>query len=91
MTNFDYNAEADRVHKANEKWWVDIHTGKRISRNMGTICMLIVSEFAECLEGWRKNQKDDHLPHRKATEVELADARIRILDLLGDKIGRAHV
>ena len=35
------------------------------------------------MEGARKNRMDDHLPHRKALEVELADAMIRILDLAG--------
>lgn len=44
---------------------------------------LIHSEISEALEGFRKNKQDDHLPHRKAVEVELADAVIRILDLSG--------
>ena len=43
--------------------------------------MLVVSEVAEAMEGDRKNLMDDHLPHRKMIEVELADALIRILDL----------
>ena len=38
------------------------------------------------MEGDRKNLMDDHLPHRKMIEVELADAVIRIGDLAG-KLG----
>ena len=45
--------------------------------------MLIVSEVAEAMEGDRKDLMDDHLPHRKMFEVELADAAIRIFDLAG--------
>lgn len=41
------------------------------------------SELSEALEGDRKNLMDDHLPHRKMAEVELADAVIRIFDLAG--------
>ena len=44
---------------------------------------LIHSEISEALEGIRKNIDDGHLPHRKAFEVELADALIRIFDLAG--------
>jgi NTP pyrophosphatase (non-canonical NTP hydrolase) len=44
---------------------------------------LIHSEVSEALEGWRKNKMDEHLPHRKSIEVELADAVIRIADLAG--------
>jgi NTP pyrophosphatase (non-canonical NTP hydrolase) len=44
---------------------------------------LIHSEISEALEGDRKNSQDDKLPHRKAIEVELADALIRIFDLAG--------
>ena len=47
-------------------------------------CLCLVhSEISEAMEGARKNRMDDHLPHRKALEVELADAMIRILDLAG--------
>lgn len=47
-------------------------------------CLCLVhSEVSEAMEGARKNKMDDHLPHRKALEVELADAMIRILDLAG--------
>lgn len=41
---------------------------------------LIHSELSEALEGDRKDLQDSHLPHRKAREVELADAFIRICD-----------
>lgn len=41
------------------------------------------SELSEAMEGHRKGRMDDHLPHRPALEVELADAVIRIADLAG--------
>lgn len=41
------------------------------------------SEISEAMEGHRKNQADDKLPHRPMIEVELADAVIRIFDLAG--------
>lgn len=44
---------------------------------------LVVTEIAEATEGERKNLMDDHLPHRKMGEVELADALIRLLDMAG--------
>lgn len=42
---------------------------------------LVCTEIAEATEGERKDLMDDHLPHRKMGEVELADAMIRLLDL----------
>jgi NTP pyrophosphatase (non-canonical NTP hydrolase) len=44
---------------------------------------LIHSEVSEALEGHRKDQMDDHLPHRKMLEVELADVLVRVYDLAG--------
>ena len=64
-------------------WWSDVETGKRKDRNKGEQLMLMVSEIAEAMEGERKNLMDSHLPHRKAAEVELADAVIRIADYCG--------
>lgn len=52
-------------------------------REVATKLALIHSEVSEALEGVRKGKMDDHLPDRKAIEVELADALIRILDLGG--------
>lgn len=86
------NEIAERVHKANEKWWVNPATGEKIQRNVGEMLMLCVSELSEGLEGHRKNLMDDKLPHRKMLEVELADCIIRILDIangLGMDIGGA--
>lgn len=77
------NDLAKKVHKANIKWWQDLETGKPIQRNKGELITLITSELSECLEGERKNLMDDHLPHRRMAEVELADAIIRILDYAG--------
>jgi NTP pyrophosphatase (non-canonical NTP hydrolase) len=71
------------VHRANEKWWIDINTGEPLQRNVGELLMLCVSELAEALEGHRKNLMDDKLPERKMFEVELADCVIRILDIAG--------
>lgn len=50
---------------------------------IGTDIALIHSELSEALEGVRRDIMDDHLPHRKMFEVELADAAIRIFDLAG--------
>lgn len=44
---------------------------------------LINTEIAEATEGDRRDLNDEHLPHRKMAEVELADALIRLLDLGG--------
>ena len=77
------NDLAQEIHAANEKWWVDLETGEPLERNKGELLALIHSEISEALEGERKNLMDDHLPHRKMAEVELADAVIRILDYAG--------
>lgn len=64
-------------------WWHDLKTGELIVPNVGEKLMLVVTEVAEAMEGARKDQMDDKLPHRKMIEVELADAVIRIGDLCG--------
>lgn len=75
----------DLCHAAAVKggWWIDLATGAPKDRNVGEMLMLTVSEIAEAMEGHRKNKMDNHLPHRKSVEVELADALIRIFDLAG--------
>lgn len=69
-------------HKANMQWWVDAD-GQPITREKGTLLMLMVSELAEAMEGERKDLMDDKLPHRKQAEVELADCLIRVFDYAG--------
>tara|TARA_R110000744_G_scaffold380568_1_gene503217 strand:- start:3896 stop:4303 length:408 start_codon:yes stop_codon:yes gene_type:complete len=62
-------------------WWngVDVNAPFVIPAKL----CLVHSEISEAMEGERKNLMDDHLPHRKMVEVELADAMIRIMDLAG--------
>lgn len=72
------NELAVEIHQNNVDagWWDK-------PREKGTLLMLVVSEIAEAMEGERKDIMDDHLPHRKMAEVELADAMIRIFDYAG--------
>lgn len=77
------NLVTDLCHQAskNSGWWegVDITAPNVVPVKL----CLIHSEISEAMEGDRKNLMDDHLPHRKMVEVELADAVIRIMDLAG--------
>lgn len=77
------NQLAADIHAANQHWWHDPATGKRLDRNVGEMFMPMVSEVAEAMEGERKNLMDNHLPHRRMAEVELADVIIRIMDYAG--------
>lgn len=87
--NFADNLRAmcDDIHARNRTagWWTNLKTGETLDRNVGELLMLIVSEVAEGMEGHRKNLMDDKLPHRPMLEVELADAFIRIADLIGGR------
>ena len=74
------NDYATECHSANVKWWTNLDTGLPLDRNRGEMLMLMVSEISEAMEGERKGLMDDHLPHRRMAEVELADALIRIFD-----------
>jgi hypothetical protein len=79
----DYLKEAERVHLLNAKWWTDLQTGKPVAQKRRRRLILMISELTECMEAERKSLTDDHLPHRKGAEVEMADFVIRCLDMLG--------
>lgn len=64
-------------------WWNDPVTGEPVERNDGELIALMHSELSEALEALRKDRNDDHLPHRKGVEVELADVLVRIFDYAG--------
>jgi len=74
----DFNTLSKQIHKdvVEAGWWPD---GTEIETKL----MLVISEISEATEGERKDLMDDHLPSRKAGEVELADALIRMLDIGG--------
>lgn len=73
------NNMSKQIYQQNKDvgWWDDPN------RCIVEVIQLINSEISEATEGERKGIMDDHLPHRKMGEVELADALIRTLDLGG--------
>ena len=75
----NYNTLAKEIYEANKAvgWWDDPDRCKL------TLLQLVSTEIAEATEAERKDLMDDHLPHRKGGEVELADAMIRLLDMAG--------
>lgn len=77
------NQYAMECHIDNQKWWHDPATGEPVERNDGEMFALMHSEISEALEGVRKDLMDDHLPHLKMVDVELADCLIRIFDYCG--------
>lgn len=75
-------------------WWKDLNSGIDLRdevRNgtrfgkalVAEKLVLIHSEISEAMEGARKNLKDDKLPQHSMLMTELADAVIRIADLVG--------
>lgn len=79
MKNFNYTKLSKDIYQQNKDigWWDDPN------RCIYQTLQLVSTEIAEATEGERKDLMDDHLPHRKAGEVELADALIRVLDIGG--------
>lgn len=71
------NKLAKEIHEQNcaVGWWDEENPC------LLTKSQLCITEVAEATEGARKDLMDDHLPHRKMEEVELADCLIRVLDL----------
>lgn len=64
-------------------WWGDVEIAQPTPQDVAEKLLLIHCELSEAVEGRRKNLMDDHLPHRRMFDVELADAVIRIFDLAG--------
>jgi NTP pyrophosphatase (non-canonical NTP hydrolase) len=69
-------------------WHNDLETGepRNLTQNWQmflTRITLAHSELSEAMEGHRKSQMDDKLPHLPMVQVEIADAVIRVHDLAG--------
>lgn len=79
MLTHDWDTLSEAIHQdcINAGWWKPYPN--KIDR-FETAMMLAISELSEALEGHRKDLMDDHLPHRKMFEAELADTAIRLLD-----------
>lgn len=79
----NYREIADEIHEQNVNagWW-DEHLDNKKARYK-TAMALCSSELSEALEGARKSLMDDHLPHYRMFDVEIADTIIRVLDLAG--------
>lgn len=76
---------ATSIHAANVEagWWTDLTTGQPLQRNFGEMLALVHSELSECYEGVQSGAPDDHLPQYQMHDVEIADACIRVYDMLG--------
>ena len=79
------NVLVDVCHNASRRsgWYTDPRTGKALKRNLGEMLCLIHSEVSEAADGYHLRANDEKLPCRRALEVELADAVIRICDYAG--------
>lgn len=90
----DLRALAADIHASNiaAGWWkqhIEQDEGgctvavTTVPRNVGELLALVHSEISEADHGFELGLMDDKLPHRRMTEVELADVAIRVLDMLG--------
>lgn len=86
-TPIDIVALCRDIHASNRDagWWTNLQTGESIlaTRNRPEILMLVVSELSEASEGLEQGLQDDKLPHLPMHHVELADAAIRLADVIG--------
>lgn len=69
-------------------WWgeharTEVGLASPTPQDVAEKMLLIHCELSEAVEGRRKDLMDDHLPHRKMFDVELADVAIRLFDLAG--------
>lgn len=73
------------IHQANIEagWWTNLETGEPLDRNFGEMLALVHSELSECWRGIVDQCADDHLPGYLMYKVEIADACIRVYDMLG--------
>lgn len=69
-------------------WWTDINTGESIvaTRDRLQTIMLVVTELSEAYDGLALGTMDDKLPQYPQFGVELADAAIRLFDLIGAEL-----
>lgn len=82
----DELAIAVHVENIAAGWWSCPRTGEPLDRNMGELLCLVHSEISEGMEGYRKRLQDDKLPQYPMLNVELGDATIRILDIMGSRM-----
>lgn len=78
------NTISKMLHHNNWKngWWSQLDDQSLpAKRNVLELIALIHSEVSEAWDAFKLGLNDDHLPHRKGVEVELADAFIRLCDV----------
>lgn len=73
---------------ATRGWWTNIKTGEDIltTRNRGELLALVTTELSEASYGNSLVLMDDKLPKYPMFVVELADAVIRVYDLIGAEL-----
>lgn len=77
MNDLSVEIHAENVEAG---WWEP--WPNKVDRHR-TAMVLVFSELIEAMEGFRKDLMDDHLPEYKMFDVEMADAMIRLLDMVG--------
>lgn len=85
MNRPNHKSLSAEIHQSNVDagWWTNLETGERLNRNFGEMIALIHSELSECWQGIAAQCPDTHLTKLPMYQVEIADACIRVYDLLG--------